>query len=530
MDRQKKKKMRNLRVMMTNIFMALSVLALVTILMLVAMGYSFDAKRGIQQSGLVEISSRPGAATVEIDGSTRLERTKISTMLSSGDHKFKITKSGYDIWQRTFDIDPGLLTNIDWVRLFPVNPEIFEAKTYKDLRYVSFSSNRKNMFVVEKDSPVAYYVDLQTEKLDSKKIKLATILGATPEAVTEGTFKITSWNKEASKILLSWTRNLKNEDGTNGAPTTDLYLVDLKNPDKTVNLTKNFNLHFSRALFANDSGSKLWVLESGNLRTIDLANLTISGLIASQVEILTNNKDVAAFVNTDEEGKRAIRIYIEGEGGSSVIKELKTEQQEAKISLSTGTYWSDSWIAYAVDNEFRVLSGTYPSFDKPSKNAMKEIAKQELAFTPSLISVNENQSIILLANGKQVYSLDIETSHHFNYEVESDLTSINWLDEYLTWQYIDNKIVVRDFDGYNRRELISESNNQFGVLITDNDDWLYFFDLKIVHPEPTNCTTTAGDSAITEGNVDTNQNTNCIDSIDAEPIHNYVLRREKLKI
>ena len=530
MDRQKRKKMRNLRVMFTNIFMALSVLALVAILMLIAMGYSFNIKTGIQQSGLVEIVSRPGAATVEIDGTTKFERTKISTMLTSGKHELKVTKSGYDIWQRSLDVDPGLLTSIDWVRLFPVNPEVYEAKTYEDIRYVNFSTNRKSMFLIEKGSLSAYYVDLQTEKLDTKKIKLATILNVAPEFVTEGTFKITSWNKEANKILLSWTRALPDEEGNIGEPSTDLYLVDLKSPDKTINLTKNFNLHFSRALFANDSGSKLWVLESGNLRSIDLSNLTISGLIASKVEILTNNKDVVAFVNTDENGERAIRIYVDGETGASVVKELADEQKDAKISLSTGTYWSDNWIAYTVDKELRVLSGSYPSYDKPSKNSMRELEKQELAFIPNLISVNEDQSIIILASGKQVYALDIETTHHFNYEVDADLTSINWLDEYLTWQYVDNKIVVRDFDGYNRRELISKNDNQFGVLLTENDDWLYFFDLKIVHPEPTNCTTGAGDSAITEGDVDTNQATNCIDSVDAAPIHNYVLRREKLKI
>ena len=201
MDRQKRKKMRNLRVMFTNIFMALSVLALVAILMLIAMGYSFNIKTGIQQSGLVEIVSRPGAATVEIDGTTKFERTKISTMLTSGEHELKITKSGYDIWQRNLDVDPGLLTSIDWVRLFPVNPEVYEAKTYEDIRYVNFSTNRKSMFLIEKGSLSAYYVDLQTEKLDTKKIKLATILNVAPEFVTEGTFKIASWNKEANKIF-----------------------------------------------------------------------------------------------------------------------------------------------------------------------------------------------------------------------------------------------------------------------------------------------------------------------------------------
>lgn len=530
MDRQKKKRLRNLRVMATNVFMALSVLALVTILMLIAMGYSFNIETGIHQSGLVEITSRPGAAIVEIDGVTKFERTKISTMLSAGKHDFKITKSGYDIWQHNLDVDPGLLTSIDWVRLFPVEPIIYEAKTYDALRYVSFSSNRKNLFLIEKDSTTALYVDLQTEKLDTQKINLPKVLDATAEEVIEGTFKIMSWNKEASKILLSWTHPVVDENGNQGDSITNLYLVDLKTPDNTVNLTKNFNLNFSRALFANDSGSKLWVLESGNLRSIDLSNLTISGLIASHVEILTNNKDVVAFVNTDDAGERAIRIYVDGENGASVVKELTDDHADAKISLATGTYWSDNWIAYTVDNEFRVLSGNYPSYDKPSSNSMKELAKQEIAFIPTLISVNENQSLIMLASGRQVYTFDIETTDHFTYESDTELTSINWLDEYITWQYVEDKIVVRDFDGYNRREILSKGNNQFGVLLTENDDWLYFFDLKITQPEPTNCTSSDNDSAITEGDVETNQTTNCIPTTDIEPTYSYILRREKLKI
>lgn len=530
MDRQKKKKMRNRRVMMTNVFMALSVFALVTILMLIAMGYSFDVNTGLTQSGLVELSSRPGSATVEIDGVTKFERTKISTMLSAGTHNFKITKTGYDVWQRDFNVDPGLLTNIDWIRLFPVSPEIFEAKTYKDLRLVSFSDNRKYMFIIEKDGLSARYVDLQTEELETKKLKLATILGAAPEVVTEGTIKITSWNKEANKILLSWTHSTLDANGVAGTPSTDLYLVDLQDASKAVNLTKNFNLHFSRALFANDSGSKLWVIESGNLRSIDLANLTISGLIASKVEILANNKDVVVFVNTDNAGERAIRIYKDGETGASVIKDLKPEQKEAKIALATGTYWSDNWIAYTVDQELRILSGSYPSYDKPSKNSMKELAKQELGFAPTLVSVNENQSLVIFASGKQVYTVDIETADHFNYEADADLTSINWLDEYLTWQYVDDKIIVRDFDGYNRRELINKSNNQFGVLLTQNDDWLYFFDLKITQPEPTNCTSSDNNSAITEDANSGTDTTNCIEVVEVDPIYSFVLRREKLKI
>ena len=84
MDRQRKKKIQNIRIIITNILMAISVIGIVFILMLIAMGYSFNEDGGLEQSGLAQISSRPKGATVEIDGETQFGHTDISKMLSSG--------------------------------------------------------------------------------------------------------------------------------------------------------------------------------------------------------------------------------------------------------------------------------------------------------------------------------------------------------------------------------------------------------------------------------------------------------------
>ena len=61
MDRKRKKKLENARVIMTNIFMGISVIGIVFVLMLIAMGYNFNEKGGIEQSGLIQISSNQKA-------------------------------------------------------------------------------------------------------------------------------------------------------------------------------------------------------------------------------------------------------------------------------------------------------------------------------------------------------------------------------------------------------------------------------------------------------------------------------------
>ena len=160
MDRQRKKKIQNIRIMITNILMAISVIGIVFILMLIAMGYNFNENGGLEQSGLIQISSSPKGATVEIDNETQFGRTDISKMLSSGDHRVKISKDGYDSWERTIKVDAGLLTRIEWARLFPLKANTATVAQFSNLRLAEFSDNRKNLFVIEHDSPIASYINI----------------------------------------------------------------------------------------------------------------------------------------------------------------------------------------------------------------------------------------------------------------------------------------------------------------------------------------------------------------------------------
>ena len=466
MDRAKSKKIRNIRVIITNLFMCFSVVVIVFVLMMIAMGFTFTENGKLEQAGLVQLVSHPSDASVTIDDEAQFGHTEFSKMLSGGTHQISISKPGYDTWTKNLKIDGGLLTRIEWIRLFPKKAAKDSVHTYEDLRLAAFSTNRKKLIVIEKDSNTLQLVDIQGDKPKTTKINLNDCLSTSAAKAIEGTLSIIAWNNSNTRIIAKWTVNDK----------ISWHLIDLEHTDASINLTKRFNLNFDSILIENDSASKLWALEAGNLRLIDTGNLTISSAFASNIEKIAHNKDVVAFVNVEDD-VRQLNIYKDGEKGYTTIKKLDKTTDKTTIKLAMGSYWNEDWLAYSVDKEIFVLGGKYPSYGKNEVAKLKSRLERELDYTPQLLSVNANQRVAVFSGNNSMTSYDMETKDYFDVELASPLTNINWIDGYLLWQNVDNNIIVRDFDGDNRRKVISNVDNPFPVVISENNRWLYWFDI-----------------------------------------------------
>ncbi len=513
MDRSKTKKIQNTRIVMTNIFMGLSVIAIVFILMLVAMGFSFNENGGLEQSGLLQLSSHPSGATVEIDGETQFSRTEINKMLSSGEHQVKITKSGYDTWETKVRVDAGLLTHISWVRLFPLNPVTEDVSTYEQARLISFSSDHKNLLYSEQNSTKLQFINLQGDTLKTNKINLSDILDTKDsDTLRAANLSVISWNNANNKVLLNWTHD----------NIIEWILADLEKPENSINLTQKFNLVFNRILIANDSASKLWVVENGNLRLIDLSNSAISSAKITGIEYINNNNDVVAYLRTgiatDDAGVestvRYLETFREGESGASLVADL-TEENPTNFTIALGTYWGEEWLSYSSNNKVTILTGKYPSYGKSGKNTLKTSLKREIDYAPTRISTTSEQRIVAYADAGRVMSFDFETKDYYDIKLNSE-TSTYWLDDYIIWQYEEDKVTIRDFNGHNYRDLITETDNQLPICLTANNKWLYYFDVKEQEVETTE--TEEGEPA-----------TEATSEAETQTIQ-YVLKREKLNI
>lgn len=463
MDQKKHKKIRSTRVIMTNIFMGLSVIAIVFVLMLIAMGFSFNEDGNLEQSGLLQIASSPSGATVEIDNTTQFSRTELNKMLKTGNHHIKISKSGYDTWEKDLHIDAGLLTRIEWVRLFPVDPKTTKPLTFSSPRVVSVTPDRKRLLYIETDTNKISLVDLQSSTTTLKTVSLSAALTTDGETAKSGSLSVKAWDSTNSKLLLKWFHNDQ----------TSWHLVDLNDAAKSQNLSTEYSLNFSDILVANDSASKLWALENGNLRLLNTTNNTISNVYASHISAFANNNDAVAYLTTSETGQASLQLYKDGESSATTIADFK-DSAPSNFLLAMGTYWSKDWIAYTNNSHLEILSGNYPSFEKNSSSTLSSILSRDLSFTPKLTATNASSRLFTVATDTNLMSFDFETRDYFDSSTDSTLPAINWLDDYLIYENSLNKIIIRDFDGDNRRVLITEAAT-LPVTISENNQYLFYF-------------------------------------------------------
>lgn len=493
----KTKKIRNARIIATDIFMLIAVIAIVFIMMLIAMGFSFTDNGRIEQSGLVEISSRPSSAKVTIDGKELFSTTEVNKLLATGSHDIKITKTGYDTWNYTINIEAGLTTTIDWVRLFPLNPEIANVDTFdKKLAIASVSESRRSILVAEDKATTFSVLNLQDEKLkEVAKIKFQDLLGELDEGETAATandFKVVAWNSNDTRVLVSHQKGDANE----------WIIVNTSEPTKSINITKLYNKDFAKLLFANDAATNLWALTAeGELSELNTNSTAAPIAVATNVKQMINNGDTVIYVapskdlvfdsygnetsstktteseeDTESDIKAAtdkIFVYNEGEIDSTAIADLGSANPT--VILDTGTYWSKDWLVYNLNDKLIIRKGSYPIYNKTQDSDFAIVKEVELGYVPSIATHNSDQRIIVAANGADIYTYDIIYTTERKYQSDIELTTLNWLDDFLYWQSKDKTIVVRDFNGDNRRELLSDVLEELPITISANNRYLYFF-------------------------------------------------------
>ena len=328
--------------------------------------------------------------------------------------------------------------NAWFVRRFPLNPEIANVDTFdKKLAIASVSESRRSILVAEDKATTFSVLNLQDEKLkEVAKIKFQDLLGELGESETAATandFKVVAWNSNDTRILVSHQKGDTNE----------WIIVNTSEPTKSINITKLYNKDFTKLLFANDAATNLWALTAeGELSELNTNSTAAPIAVATNVKQMINNGDTVIYVapskdlvfdsygnetsstktteseeDTESDIKAAtdkIFVYNEGEIDSTAIADLGSANPT--VILDTGTYWSKDWL---------------------------------------------------------VYNLNDTTERKYQSDIE--LTKLNWLDDFLYWQSKDKTIVVRDFNGDNRRELLSDVLEELPITISANNRYLYFF-------------------------------------------------------
>lgn len=457
MDRDREKRWRNLKVIISESIMVLTVIITVIVLAFVVSGYWLNSDFKVERQGMLQISSVPTGADVTIDSKTAwLQRTNTSKVLSSGEHTISLTKEGYDTWSKTIDIKEGLLYRIHYPRLFWNDRTASKMLDATGTTFVTMNANHDAALFANNTTRWQYF-DLTTNELKPKFINVATIFSAVSltESASSGLFtgkiKTANWDYDGNHILFQVVSD----------QITEWVLLDVNNPDQSINLTKEFGGNFSKMQILDNNSNNILAVQNGNLHRINVATRQLSSIMAESINYFDHYENEIVFSASKSIGdqtKNYIGYFKIGNDGK--ITNVVATSEAAKVLI--GKFYDQKYIA--------VLEGS--SISIYDQSDFTQIDSYDLNFVPSIAKVGHDGEYIIMSAGTQIATLDFEAGVVREWEIEGG--AFDWIDNDMIYTVHDGELVVYDFDGYNRRAIAKNVSDHFPVGITDNK-WLYYF-------------------------------------------------------
>lgn len=459
MDIERQKKRQSLRVIISEVIMVLAVIVTVTILAFIVSGYWINSDFKVERQGMLQISSIPSGANVEIDGDTSwLQRTNTSKVLTSGEHKIVLTKDGYDSWSKTIDVKEGLLYRLHYPRLFltertsehmlPITGDTM-ATVSPDHSTMLFINNTTKWSYLNLDSD-----ELKTKSLDiSKEFSNVSLAESSSTGLFTGEIAKTDWDNDGDHILFK----VRQDD------TTEWVLIDLRDVSKSINITKEFGADFSDIEILDNSANNLLAVRNHNLHKIDVSGKQISSVLVEDIInfdhfdneiIFTAKNDVSTVDQPTNE-------YYIGYFKLGDDKTTELESFSTPVEVVLSRFYDKKYITVLDGNQLSVHL----------KDDYSEVTKYELTFEPNQMVVGHEGEFILMSTDNNLATLDMEADLVREWTIES--SHFDWLDNDMLYAVSDGELIVYDFDGYNRRVLAKNTSAHFPVAITNNK-WLYY--------------------------------------------------------
>lgn len=488
-ERKQFRRRQTIKVLLAEAGMVISVIAIVVVATLAAMGFFVTREGTIEQSGLVQVHSLPTGATAEVDGSVLFSRTNLSKSLAAGEHYIKLSRDGYDSWEKAIRMSAGMLLRLYYPRLFLLNrqPEV-ALQLGKNLEFYQPSIDRSYILYADEDSTKWKLVNVKDGTPRVSDLDLNEILPGVVENKFLGKVESLRWSANGDNVLTKVSYEGKSE----------WILVNLRDTKRSLNLTKTFGLEFTQIEMVDNSATTLYALEKQHLRRINVGDQAISRVLLENVVQFANYRANLVYLmqipaQGDRVAQRVIGCYRDGEDGGVTLHEVP---EGAKVNIALSRYYDEDYLAYIVDNNLAVYYGALPNYREDATqidtSTLKTlIGSNKLDFIADNMSLSPEGEFFLATSGSKYLVVDFEMGDTTTYEAQS-ATSVSWLDDSMLVNIENGVMQVWDFDYTNRRELVryvpadtkvelasvttksAAPLAQYPAIIASNEDYLYY--------------------------------------------------------
>lgn len=483
-ERERQKRRQFIGVLFAEIGMVFSVIAIVVVATLAAMGFFVSSDGSIEQSGLIQIHSTPTGGTVELDGGVLFSRTNLSRSMPPGEHRIKISRDGYDTWEKTVKMYSGMLIRLYYPRIFLKSRTAETVLSLDDeLEFYTPSMDYDYILYALKDSPKWQLANIKNDEIKVMTLDLSEVLPGVKEKQFGGKIEQLTWSKNSDYVLVRVSADAQ----------TEWILVNLRDTKQSLNLTKTFGMNFQQVQMIDHAAGQLFALENHHLRRINTNNQAISRVLLDNVQSFEGEGNNLIYVATqtgeNDQKEQQIGVYRDGEAGGTVLAKA---QADSTVRVQLAKYYDEEYIIFTVDDKVTIYYGAIPSYrakvaETEFANFKVLLSEVKLNIVPDRLDVSAEGEYLVAQKGKQFSVVDMDMGDVFEYETPT--AAVYWLDESMFSAVVNGELKVWDFDYTNQRTLVSNQLTEedgaittvskkavadYPAVITSNDKWLYY--------------------------------------------------------
>ncbi len=468
----------------------ISVLIIVTVSVLLMLGYRLDSGSGkLSQGALLQFDSTPNAADVRVDGVLMGSRTPTKQTVIAGAHTIEMSKDRYEPWQRSLTIDAGTLTWLDYTRFVPKERPVTRVTDYASLVGFKISEDTKWALAQEKaDTPSFHLIDLRSEAVRSALVSIpeATYSDASTAGVMHN-FAVTAWNKTGRYAIVVHTYSDKSDThGDAQADKKEWIVFDTQDVNRSVNVTRLMSVGLTDLQFVGTNGNSLYGLTNDEvIRKLDLSAGTISRSLVSHVSSFSIfDSTVITYVGLDpsDTTQRVAGVYRDGEEKPHVL--YSTEANGEALAITASRYFNDNYVAIAHGDEVSVRMGSYPSASplaNPSASTddnsnLKDVITFATQSAVTRLSFSPGGDYVLAQAGSTFTSYEIEHKRLATGSVAVAEGAVpqplRWLSPAQLWNDDTGTLMMRDFDGVYAHAIMAVQTG-YDASLSQNGRYFY---------------------------------------------------------
>jgi PEGA domain len=452
--------------------MAILIALAALILIFVAEGYGYDPNKGVSQSGLVFFNSTPTGANIYFNNQLQGSQTNTKFSLLNGTYKVSVNKDQYIDWNKQINVDGGTVRYYDYIRLFPKNvpvgiTQVFDAPPV----WVSQSPNGQWLLLQPNNqTPNITVIDTRNPTTAAKTISIPQSL-VTSEYSDPGSFSAIGWADDNNHLLILQTLPSGKKD----------YLViDVANPNSSVNLTNNLNIpQTATVMFFNQKSNQYLLFDktAGTIKLADSSNIQNTPLLSNVVAFKAFADNLILYVSYTANNSMATVSVLSNKKDRYTLEPIAKDPNDHYL-LDMAQYSGRWYYVVSSSAQNKVIVYRDPLNNATAGSSTPITPRLALLLdNPQFASFSTSARFLGMQSGNKFIVFDAELDHVNRFTVDLPIAAnvqAKWMDTSHYSVVADGSERVFEFDGSNVTKLTSSIDAQRAYFSPDNS-YVYTF-------------------------------------------------------